>query len=355
MGYVVETRILTVDSQNPEPELIQTAAEVLRRGGLVAFPTETVYGLGANALNQTAIERIYIAKRRPANDPLIVHIHAIEQLDLLTIQIPDAARRLAQAFWAGPLTLVLKRAANVPSNIASGLDTVAVRMPIHPVARALIQVSGFPIAAPSANTFTRPSATTAAHVMEDLSGRVDMVLDGGSTQIGLESTVVDLTQSIPVVLRPGGLSLEELQRIVPETEMHLRYRSENDPTNSPSPGTLTKHYSPRAQVMLFDGNPEVIQIAITDTVQRLVANGKKVGILATEEDASHFTDLGVRIISLGKSTDLAQIARVLFGAMRALDAQGVDTILVRNFAQEGLGVAIRDRLVRAAEGRIIQV
>lgn len=355
MGYTANTRLLSIDSQQPDPATIQIAADILRRGGLVAFPTETVYGLGANALDASAIERIYLAKSRPAQDPLIVHIHDLTQLDLLAVDIPLAARKLAEAFWAGPLTLVLKRAAAVPEGIAHGLDTVAVRMPRHPVARALIQAAGFPIAAPSANTFTRPSATTAAHVLEDLDGRVDLILDGGAASIGLESTVVDLTQSIPTVLRPGGIVLEDLQHVVPETRLKLRYLDEESDEQSPSPGTLLKHYSPRAQVMLFEGNPDVIRVAIVDTAQRMIANGKRVGILTTEEDAAHFTDLGARIIALGKGDDLAQVGRVLFGAMRALDAQNVDAILVRSFGQDGLGAAIRDRLIRAAEGKIIQV
>jgi L-threonylcarbamoyladenylate synthase len=355
MGYVAQTRVLTIDSQQPEPQHIQTAVEILRRGGLVAFPTETVYGLGANALDTTAVERIFLAKRRPASDPLIVHIHDTRQLDLLAVEIPDYARLLAKAFWPGPLTMVLKRAPDVPPNIAEGLDTIAVRMPVHPVARALIQAAGFPIAAPSANTFTRPSSTTAAHVLEDLNGRVDLVLDGGAAPIGLESTVIDMTQPEPVVLRPGGVLLDDLARFIPSVKLNPKYLQLNGQAASSSPGMLTRHYSPRAHLMLFDGPLDVVLVAMTDTAHRLVANGKQVGVLAVEEEASEFTDLGVRIISLGKRHDLSQIGRVLFGAMRALDAQGVDSILVRSFGQEGLGAAIWDRLIRAADGRVIRV
>jgi L-threonylcarbamoyladenylate synthase len=355
MTYTAQTQVLQIDSQNPQSDHIQVAVEILRRGGLVAFPTETVYGLGANALDGIAVERIYQAKRRPANDPLIVHIHEVSQLDLLAVNIPDSARQLAQKFWAGPLTMVLKRAANVPSNVAHGLDTVAVRMPVHPVAHALIKAAGFPIAAPSANTFTRPSSTSAAHVLEDLNGRVDLVLDGGAASIGLESTVIDMTQGEPVVLRPGGILLEQLQEIIPSVRLSPRFLAMNGQQVSSSPGMLTKHYSPRAHLMLFDGPLDVVMIAMADTAQRLVANGKRVGILAVEEEAPQFTELGVRIISLGKRDDLSQIARVLFGAIRALDAQGVDSILVRSFGQEGLGAAIWDRLIRAAEGNVIRV
>ncbi|MBC8099943.1 MAG: threonylcarbamoyl-AMP synthase, partial [Armatimonadetes bacterium] len=294
-------------------------------------------------------------KRRPAHDPLIVHIHDVAQLALLAIDIPPIAHDLAQAFWAGPLTLVLKRGAHVPSSIASGLDTVAIRMPAHPVARALLQATGFPIAAPSANTFTRPSATTAAHVLEDLDGRIDLVLDGGPAPIGLESTVVDLTQTPPVVLRPGGLLLNDLRRILPDIQLNPKYMPMNGQSTSASPGMLMKHYSPRAHLTLFDGPLEVVLVAMTDSAQRLIANGKRVGILAIEEEASTFTETGARIISLGRRDDLAQIGRVLFGGMRALDAQGVDAILIRSFGQEGLGAAIWDRLLRAAEGRVTHV
>lgn len=353
MTYSTQTRILQVNSQQPEVVPIQIAADVIRRGGLVAFPTETVYGLGANALNADAIARIYDAKQRPANDPLIVHISDVAQLDRLAINIPAQARQLAQAFWPGALTLVLQRAAHVPPSIATGRETVAVRMPAHPVARALIAAAGTPIAAPSANTFSRPSATTAQHVLDDLAGRVDVVLDGGEATIGLESTVIDMTQTPPVILRPGGILMDDIRRIVPAAQAHSQYLTSDEASSSP--GLLIKHYSPRARVMLFDGAPEVVRVAMSDTAQRLIANQKKVGILALDEEAEQFTRLGARIISVGSLKDLNVIARRLFGALRALDAQQVDVILVHGFGTEGLGTALWDRLLRAAEGRVIRV
>jgi L-threonylcarbamoyladenylate synthase len=233
------------------------------------------------------------------------------------------------------------------------MDTVAVRMPIHPIARALIAAAGTPIAAPSANTFTRPSATTAAHVLEDLYGRVDVVIDGGATPLGVESTVIDLTGAHPVVLRPGGLILSDLQRILPDITSEQRFLAEGEAATSP--GQLTKHYAPRARVMLYDGAPQAVREAIADTAQRYLANGRRVGILAVDEDAETFTTLGARIIALGARADKAAIARVLFGAMRALDGQGVDVILVPLLDGDGLGEAIRDRLLRAAEGRVYRV
>lgn len=357
MDNIVETRVLTVDSQQPDLAAIQAAAAVLIAGGLVAFPTETVYGLGGSALNTQAINRIYQAKRRPYSDPLIVHIHSADQLDTLAVAIPAAARRLAAAFWPGPLTMVLRRAAHMPANIATGMNTIAVRMPRHPVALALLRAADLPVAAPSANTFTRPSATTAAHVLEDLGGRVELVLDGGAATIGLESTVIDMTQDVPVVLRPGGIVLEELRVLLPDVQISPQYIETHAHERKPlvSPGMLIKHYAPRARLMLFDGPPDVVLVAMVDTAQRFVANAKRVGVLALEEEAELFTDLGVRIISLGSRNDHAQIGRVLFGALRALDAQGVDYILVHGIGREGLGETIWDRLLRAAEGKVIQV
>lgn len=353
MDYLAKTIVLHINPAVPEPDLIAQAAQVIRAGGLVAFPTETVYGLGANALDPAALDRIYAAKRRPASDPLIAHIAHADQLAQLAADVPYAAQRLAAAFWPGPLTMVLRRAAHVPSNIAAGMDTIAVRMPIHPVARALIEASGTPIAAPSANTFTRPSATTAAHVLEDLYGRVDIVIDGGGTLLGVESTVIDLTGAIPVVLRPGGLIMEDLHRILPEITSLQRFLKVGEATSAP--GQLSKHYAPRARLMLYEGSPEAVREAIIDTAQRYLANGRKVGVLTGDEDAPYFTELGVRIIALGGRDDSAAIARVLFGAMRALDAQNVDVILAPLLGGAGLGEAIRDRLMRAAEGRVYKV
>jgi L-threonylcarbamoyladenylate synthase len=252
------------------------------------------------------------------------------------------------------LTLVMKRAAHVPANLASGLPTIAVRMPIHPVARALIEASKTPIAAPSANTFTRPSATTAAHVLEDLYGRVDVVIDGGPTTLGLESTVLDLTQDPPVVLRPGGVVIEDLRRLIPEIRVVSQYLGDEDEV-SPSPGQLLRHYAPRARLMLYEGPADALRTAISDTATRYIANGRRVGILTVNEDAAHYTQLGARIIALGEQRDHAAIGRVLFGALRALDGQGVDVILAPLLDSDGLGAAIRDRLLRAAEGKVFHV
>jgi L-threonylcarbamoyladenylate synthase len=348
--YTADTQVLKIDPTNPQPSVIEQAAAVIRRGGLVAFPTETVYGLGANALDDAAVRRIFAAKQRPSNDPIIAHIAHIPDLAQLAVDVPNTAYKLAQMFWHGPLTMILKRAAHVPASLTSNLPSVAVRMPAHPVARALIEAAGVPIGAPSANTFTRPSSTEAQHVLEDLNGRVDLVLDGGKTNIGIESTVIDMTQSPPVIFRPGGVSLDDLRRVLPEVTMMVKRFDETE--NKLSPGMMAKHYSPRADVMLFDGERSDVLNKMHEMAMAYHTAHKRVGILTTNEEAPLFTNTGARIISMGSRADMDQIAHVLFGAMRALDAQNVDKILVRAYTKEGIGAAVWDRLLRAAEGRV---
>lgn len=350
MTYTTQTRVLVVDPQHPEAEVIRTAAATIREGRLVAFPTETVYGLGANALDSAAIARIFQAKQRPTTDPIIAHIAAPSQLNELAVNIPPKAFALAQAFFPGPLTLILQRAPHVPENIAAGLNTIAVRMPAHPVAQALIQAADVPIAAPSANTFTRPSATTAQHVLEDLHGHVDIVLDGGATTIGLESTVLDMTQSVPVVLRPGGLLLDDLRALIPDIQFAPRFVKEE--TAASSPGQMLKHYAPRAAVTVFTGERRAVLQAMQLAALEHLQTGKQVGVLVADEDRSLF-DPRVVVRSLG--ADLHEIGRNLFAGLREVDARGVDVILVRDFGREGLGAALWDRLVRAAQGNIINM
>jgi len=349
----MDTQLLTVDSKHPAPEAIAAAAALLRAGELVAFPTETVYGLGANALDAEALAKIFVAKARPTNDPIIAHIADRLQLRDLARDIPAVAAELADAFWPGPLTLILRRAPGVPGIIAEGRDTIAVRMPAHPVARALLQAAGIPVGAPSANTFTRPSATTAQHVLEDLDGRIAMVLDGGRATIGVESTVLDLSGDAPRVLRPGGVTLEALRDVLPDVQLAPGYVSERD--GSHSPGQMLKHYSPRAQVLLFRGDDrEQLRIAMQTTAREELARGAKVGALVMEEGREDLPT-AVNRFALGPERDVDAAARSLFAGLRALDAAGVDIILVRDPARSGLGAALADRLLRAAEGRVIEV
>ncbi|MBC7250438.1 MAG: threonylcarbamoyl-AMP synthase [Anaerolineae bacterium] len=348
--------LLKVDPVQPEDDIIRQAAEVIRQGGLVAFPTETVYGLGANALNEEAVARIFVAKDRPAEDPLIVHIASIEDLRRVARELPPQVRVLSQAFWPGPLTLILPRAAAVPSNVTAGLDTVGVRMPAHAVALALIRAAGTPIAAPSANLFGRPSPTTAQHVLEDLGGRVDLILDGGPTPIGVESTVLDLSGERPVILRPGGLSREALSLVLEEiavdTSALWREREEG---RFPSPGLMEKHYAPRARLIFFRGAEQAMLAAMKEQVDQLLAAGKKVGLLLASEDRGLFAGYPVLIEDLGPGDNLGHIAARLFAAIRALDGQGVEVILARGFGAMGLGLAIEDRLAKAAGGRVVEV
>ncbi len=353
MTYLAETRVLAVNAFAPEADAIAQAADVLRRGGLVAFPTETVYGLGANALDSAAVSHIFEAKGRPASDPLIVHIAEPAQLTDIAIDIPALAWRLVEAFWPGPLTLVLPRGAALTSNVSAGTATVAVRMPRHPVALALLRAARLPVAAPSANLFARPSPTTAQHVLEDLQGRVDLVLDGGATSIGVESTVLDLTGQTPRVLRPGGIGLEELRALLPDVTYTSQYLADDEV--AAGPGMLLKHYSPRAELVVVSGAPRAVLAMIRDEARAAKAKGRKVGLMLDDGALAEMDRLRVITASLGCADDATDAAQRLFAALRSLDAQGVDLILTRTLPQTGLGLAVWDRLMRAAEGKIIMV
>jgi L-threonylcarbamoyladenylate synthase len=343
------TDVIRVDPATPDPAALARAADCLRRGGLVAFPTETVYGLGVHALDRAAVRRLFEAKGRPANDPLIVHVDAVEQIETLVRQVPDSARQLAAHFWPGPLTLVLPRSDRVPDEVTAGLNTVAIRVPAHPVARALLSAAGVPVAAPSANLFSRPSPTRASHVLDDLAGRIDLVVDGGPTQVGVESTVLDLSRAVPVILRPGAVSLEMLRAILPEVE----HAATDVPASGamPSPGLLERHYSPRAPLTVYDGSDAVTRL-VRDAGTS-IARGQRLGIMAADEDRAALAEVErlaprATIVYLGSERDLVTVASRLYASIRELDAPGVDRILARGFpGDDGLAVAIRDRLRRA--------
>lgn len=357
--------LLKVNPMQPEPNVIRRAAEVIRRGELVAFPTETVYGLGADALNPEAVACIFAAKGRPSFDPLIVHIADITDLDGIVRDLPPQAHALSQSFWPGPLTLVLPRAETLPTSVSAGLDTVAVRMPAHPVALALIRAAGTPIAAPSANLFGHTSPTTAQHVLDDLGERVNLILDGGSTFIGLESTVLDLSGGRPTILRPGGTSREALSAVLGQVALRASALRASDLQASvsqrhnaedglPSPGLTETHYSPRAELIFFRGTQQRPLAAMTKYLDRLLAEGKSVGLLVASEDKAFFSAYPATIQDLGPQDDLSLVAARLFAAMRALDGQEVDVILARGFGATGLGLAIEDRLTRAAGGQVVE-
>ena len=353
------TEVLTVDARSPEPDRIRTAAAVLRRGGLVAFPTETVYGLGAHALDADAVARIFAAKGRPSTDPVIVHIAHADQMRVLARHIPDVAWKLAARFWPGPLTLIVEKAALVPDNVTAGRPTVAIRVPSHAVARALLEEAALPIAAPSANRFSRPSPTRAEHVITDLEGRIDVVLDGGPTPIGVESTILDLTVTPPLIRRPGGVSWHEVQSVIADVQTASHMLTST--VAQPSPGQLLRHYAPRAETTLYIGPVEGIERLASD-IRTAVAAGKRVGVLAPEEDlralAPRLAAVGGtgRVVTqpCGTRRDRAAAARDLFVALRTLDARGVDVIFASAPPGDGIDAAILDRLTRAAEGRIIR-
>ncbi|MBM4422640.1 MAG: threonylcarbamoyl-AMP synthase [Chloroflexi bacterium] len=343
------TRVLHVTPNAPEPDRIEIAARAIREGRLVAFPTETVYGLGANALDPAAVARIFEAKGRPPTDPLIAHIASPDQLRGLALDIPQLAIDLGERLWPGPLTLVLKRNPRLPANLSAGRDTVAVRQPAHPVAAALIRSAGTPIAAPSANLFSRPSPTTAEHVLRDLDGRIDLILDGGPTPVGVESTVLDLTVSPPAVLRPGGVPAEILREMIPTLDVSPRVAGPAE--SASSPGTFLKHYSPQSPLLLFTGPRDSMLAEMRRTAQQLLAENKRVAMLLATPEISLFADLPVITFDLGD--DLDSVARRLFTGLRQLDSSGADLILAHDFPREGLGLAIWDRLFRAAEGRVV--
>ena len=359
------TDVIRVAPDNPDRAAIARAADCLRKGGLVAFPTETVYGLGVDALNRAAVQRLFEAKQRPSTDPLIVHVGSFEQLPALVSRMPDSARALSTRFWPGPLTLILPRSARVPDEVTAGLPTVAVRVPLHPVARALIDAAAVPVAAPSANLFSRPSPTQASHVIEDLDGRIDLIVDGGPTTIGVESTVLDLTTDPPTVLRPGAVTIEMLCEALPGVELLPGFGVRdsglgNTATPMPSPGMLEKHYSPRAALTLFEGHSSAVIPALVAAASIASAGGKTVGIIAAEEDRAALASvveahsrLLVRI--LGSRDTPAAVASMLYATLRELDAAGADVVFVRGFPDGGLWTAIQDRLRRAAAGRIVRL
>ncbi|WP_223701036.1 L-threonylcarbamoyladenylate synthase [Sutcliffiella deserti] len=328
------------------PQLLEAAA-LLKQDEVVAFPTETVYGLGANALSDQAVLRIFEAKGRPSDNPLIVHITKKEQLTGLVDNVSASAEQLMEAFWPGPLTLVLKSKEGVSSYVTAGLDTLAIRMPDHPVALALMEVAGLPLAAPSANLSGKPSPTTAAHVAEDLDGKIAGIVDGGPTGVGLESTVVDCTTEIPIILRPGGVTKEELEKVVGRVEMDPALKSQDHAPKSP--GMKYTHYAPIAPVFLINGDEDFFKNIIL-TAQK---EGKKVGVLVTEEKKALLKGAGDVVVTCGSINNLSTVAAQLYDALRAFNNKKVDVIYSEIFPYEGVGAAIMNRLEKAAGNKIL--
>ncbi len=327
---------------------IVRAAEILRRGGTVAFPTETVYGLGANALDTEAVARVFAAKERPRWDPLIVHVSSREMLGRVAI-VSERAERLMGAFWPGPLTLLLERGAEVPDAVTAGRALVGVRMPAHPVALALIEAAGVPVAAPSANRFGRTSPTTAEHVLEDLDGRIDAVLDGGATAVGVESTVLDPNQTPMVIYRPGAVTAAMLDTVGAPVRVFEPQESLSEPESLPSPGVGLRHYAPRARLVLVRTESE-----LTARIGELAKADERVGVMlpqgwaAVDAPVDGLGEGAVEVFRWSRFADTAGLAQSLFAGLRDLDGRGVTVILCPLPEQGGLGLAIRDRLEKAA-------
>ena len=348
-----KTLVLKVDPRKPEIEKIQAAADIIRKGGLVAFPTETVYGLGADALNPKAVLALFEAKRRPLDNPPIVHVEDVKDVYRLAIQVPPTAGKLMKEFWPGPLTLVFKHSNIVPDVTVANLDTVAIRMPLHSVALALIRESSCPIAAPSANLAGKPSPTSANHVFDDLNGRIDAILDGGATSIGVESTVLDMTAKPPMVLRPGGTPLEALEKTLGDVQVHPFVVAEKELplAKVQSPGMKHKHYAPNARVILVEGAIPAVVSKIKELTDFYEQKACRVGVLATDETMKAYRADEVK--SLGSRFNLAGIAQNLFRLLREFDAEGTDVIIAESVPAEGLGLAIMNRLRKASGYTII--
>ncbi len=333
---------------NPTKENIEAAAQILRNGGLVGMPTETVYGLAANALDEKAVNSIFIAKGRPSDNPLIVHISCIEEIEKygLVREIPTSAKKLAQSFWPGPLTIIMPKGEAVPSATTGGLDSIAIRLPSHAVARELIKTAGCPLAAPSANLSGSPSPTTAQHVFEDLNGRIPLIIDGGSSDVGLESTVITLCTEIPTVLRPGKVTLDELSAVLGEVNLSNAVLDKlKEGEEAASPGMKYRHYAPKAKVYLVKGEDKAFVNFVNSKDKNTTA------ALCYNSDAEF---LNTKHISLGEKNDLDTQAHNLFSALREADTfEGVETIYVRCPKTEGLGMALFNRLIRAAAFEVI--
>ena len=388
----METKRIVIEDRNHiKDEELKEAAGILRSGGLVAFPTETVYGLGGNALDEDAARKIYAAKGRPSDNPLIAHVSCVEEVAPLVKEIPEAGRKLMEAFWPGPLTMIFPKSEKVPYGTTGGLDTVAIRMPDDPVANRLIALAGVPVAAPSANTSGRPSPTTADHVWQDMNGRIDMIIDGGPVGIGVESTIVDVSSAVPAVLRPGAITMEMLEEVLGEVSVDPAILGPLSADVRPkAPGMKYKHYAPKADLTLVepgtgteresgaeqvtgaeqkngaDRNTGAAQETGLDETQlqamickvrelsrEKIEAGYKVGVICTDESRGCYTDGEVRSIGARKSQ--ASVAHNLYALLREFDDLGVDYIFSESFPKDHLGQAIMNRLSKAAGYKIVKV
>lgn len=344
----MKTKVQQINPEQFRDDELKEACDIIQRKGLVAFPTETVYGLGGDAMDPAAAEKIYAAKGRPSDNPLIIHIAGWNSLGDIACEIPESAERLAAAFWPGPLTMIFRKQAGVPSSTTGGLDTVAVRMPSHPIAMELIRQSGVYIAAPSANLSGRPSPTKAEHVVEDLSGRIDMILDGGSVGIGLESTIVDLSSGEPTILRPGYITKAMLEECIGRVQVDpaVLSRDLNPNIVAKAPGMKYRHYAPRGLLTIIEGKSEHVICEINRLAEEQTKQGNCVAIIATEETKDKYQHGVVR--SIGSRRTEGSIAAGLYDILREMDHLGAEYIYAESFAEDALGQAIMNRMLKAA-------
>lgn len=355
----MKTIILETSTENMDMNGIEYAGQIIRQGGLVAFPTETVYGLGADALNEEAAAKIYAAKGRPSDNPLIAHIADMEMLKPLVKEIPDVAKKLMDAFWPGPMTLIFKKSDLVPKGTTGGLDTIAVRYPNHLIAQELIKAAGVSIAAPSANLSGKPSPTLGEHVIDDMDGRIDMIIDGGMVGMGLESTIIDVTCNPPMILRPGFITVEMVKKIVPDiTEDKTIFTKPTEEFKPKAPGMKYRHYAPAADFKIYKGDDEKVAETIIKLANEMADAGKITGIITADQHLYMYQgklNKNIKVVSLGDLDRPETVANHLFKALRDFDKVNAEFIFGEAFSEENVGQAIMNRLTKAAGYNIIDV
>ena len=349
----METKLIRMDDEHIDEALMREAGDIIKAGGLVAFPTETVYGLGGDALNPLSSEKIYRAKGRPSDNPLIVHIADMAHLDAIVREIPESAKKLAGAFWPGPLTMILHKSDIVPYETTGGLDTVAVRMPVHPVAKELIRAAGGYVAAPSANRSGRPSPTLAKYVTEDMNGRIEMIIDGGDVEIGLESTIVDLTTAEPIILRPGYITKQMLEKVLNEVDEDCTMMRDDSGQAPKAPGMKYRHYAPKGDLTIVAGDTQRVIEYINAQIEQDKGKHKTTGVIGTDASISKYHADVCK--SAGDRNDENAIARELYRILREFDDENVEIIYAESFETSGFGQAIMNRLLKAAGHKVVYV
>ena len=346
----MNTKIVKINAANIDETAIEQAAEIIKNGGLVAFPTETVYGLGANALDSEASKKIYEAKGRPSDNPLIAHIASLDTLDEIVGEVNDVAKKLIEKFWPGPMTLIFKKKELVPDSTTGGLKTLAVRFPSNEIAKALIEKSGVPIAAPSANISGKPSPTKGEHVIEDLDGKADMIIDGGEVGLGLESTIIDVTDE-PTILRPGFITQEMLEEVIEEVKLDQTIIEKPSEGFAPkAPGMKYRHYAPQTELVIVKGDADKVAERIKEDIK-----DKKAAIITVDQHLDLYKDADAKVVSWGDKNEMDLIAHKIFDALRKVDEWGVDIIYCEGFEEKDLGLAVMNRLTKAAGYQVIDV